>query len=266
MHGPAVVPTQTDADVSDDQENAMAFDNLKLRGVAHDIKGLMTRAGLAAELLAQHKDEHVQRQADRIARAVERVNSICQSELQPVADPSLPLMHNCDQTRDMLKSIVALAQDKHKNSGVPIAFQVTVDPLVAFTVDGLALFRVLLELVTNAARTIVEYGGSQVSIDVAPEAGFILFRLSTNGPKMSRRLMHYLYPCANSAAEVDRATNSGLATAARVTRQLGGEILLGSTKSETHALVVSIPFEPVRKSSEPCVRARADTHLLQTTS
>ncbi|WP_299285044.1 hypothetical protein [uncultured Tateyamaria sp.] len=243
----------------------MSFDHLKMRGIAHDIKGLMTRAGLAAELLGQHKDEHVQRQADRITRAIQRVNAICRSELQPSTDPALPRLHNCDDTRQLLDNIVDFTRDSQKNSGVAIDFKVSVAPLVIFTVDGLALFRVLLDLSTNAARTIAEYGGSQVCIDAVAEPGFVVFRLSTDGPQMSQRFMNYLYPCADPAAEGEAHVSTTLLTASTVIRQLGGEMKLDTPASGQNALLVRVPVEPpaLPQPAGSATRKDATTPTLQ---
>ncbi|WP_299147219.1 hypothetical protein [uncultured Tateyamaria sp.] len=222
----------------------MPFDNLKMRGVAHDIKGLMTRAGLAAELLEQHKDEHVQRQADRITRAIQRMNAICRSELQPSVDAALPQLHNCDDTRQLLGNIADFTRDHQKKSGVPIEFKVSVAPLVIFTVDGSALFRVLLDLLTNTARAVAECGGSQVSIDAVAEPGFVVFRLSTDVPQVLQRFMDHLYPCADPASEGEAHVSTTLLTASTVLHQLGGEMKLDTSVSVQNALLIRVPAEP----------------------
>ncbi len=100
----------------------MTKDSVTMRSVAHDIKGLLTRANLAVELLGRHDDETVRLKADRIMRAVDQIALICQRDLAPPINCSRAELHECREVVKLMEKVVSNARSGHEPQPRPVPY------------------------------------------------------------------------------------------------------------------------------------------------
>ena len=208
-----------------------------------ELRFLISSASLAASILGSHADVNVRRQSDRIQEALERTVCVCQAALHPIHDPDIPREHSSEDILKLLGKVAAFAKLQNPAREGSVQVSASVRPGVRLSVDGVLLFRVLLDLICNAQRTVFEYGGKTVMIVATPETGHVTFSLSTDSPAMSKEFMEYLYPnCTNGCERNDRRPTGISATFASL-GLLGASTRIHGSRTGTWALEIRLPVK-----------------------
>ena len=213
--------------------------HLKMRGIAHDINGLMTRASLAAEHLAAHSDPAVNSHAGNIVEAIDRVTEICRQEL--TQSSKMPGdrddCHYC--IGQLVQQVVDIVGVDHLSSATEIMFSQAVERDLNLTRHASSLFRVIFNLTLNAARAIAQHGGSWIEIEVVQDYDRVFIEISDDGPGLPDHVLGYLYPRADGGIAPQGPIGAGLVTTASLAREIGGELrLIKSTPAGTRFCVV----------------------------
>lgn len=208
--------------------------DLTLRGIAHDINGIMARASLAAEQLREHDDAIVRARAEQIAVAVDRVVDICRDQLAQqlqVSDKKL-LGQNCLQA--LLNQVADMAVLEAVASGQKVGFRMAVAPNTAVSCHPASLFRILLNLAFNGVTAMTAHGGSRLDISVTRAFGRVYFDIADDGPGLPDHVLAYLYPRADGQVVREGHIGTGLITAVTLAKSMDGELrLIKSDQSGT---------------------------------
>lgn len=213
--------------------------HLKMRGIAHDINGLMARASLAAEQLAGHSDANVSASASNIVQAIDKVTEICRQELAEANSGPDCRTESAFCIEQLVQQVIEIVSVDHVSSAKDIAFLKAVEQDLKLSRHPSSLFRMLFNLTLNSARAIAKKGGSWIEIEVAQAYGKVFLEISDDGPGLPDHVLAYLYPRADGGIAPQGPIGSGLITTASLAREMGGELrLIKSTSAGTRFCVV----------------------------
>jgi signal transduction histidine kinase len=188
--------------------------------VSHDLRGILTPALLTAERLQLNQDPKVQRAGETLMMAVDRATDLVRRTLDYAREGPPPL--------DLAPVDLARLADEAVESARPLGSMFRLDnavrPEVLVRADRMQLFRVLVNLLRNAAeagarkaRITAQLAGPTVAIDIADD-----------GPGLPDAARADLFrPFAGSVRR--GGTGLGLAIARDLMVAHGGEIELVET-------------------------------------
>ncbi|MEM9761677.1 MAG: HAMP domain-containing sensor histidine kinase [Pseudomonadota bacterium] len=212
-----------------------------IRGLAHDINGLMARAALAAENLRVHSDAGVARDADRIGRAIEEVVEICRDGLRNNQMLEPTTLQDAGEVSDLLDRVATLVSLECQLSPHPINFRLSVDADVAVCCSRVRLFRVLFNLAVNAANAISTGHGGSVTIKAVQGDGQISFDVVDDGPGLPPHVLAFLFPTAPASRRPKGRLGTGLITAINISKEMGGSLSLLQTGPTGTAFRLTVP-------------------------
>lgn len=273
-----IVPSQrsdeigvAERELSDMQRDLMSMLNQKSRlaalGLAvskinHDLRNLLASAQLLSDQLASVPDPRVQRFAPKLVRSLERAIAFCQSTLSyGRAQEAAP-----DRRMMLVEPVVLEVRETAGlgNAGlgndVSIAWVAAIERGLAVDADPDQLFRVLLNLVRNAAQALESHasgdgGPQQIRITGKREGAVAILEVSDTGPGVPERTREHLFEAFQTSGRPG-GSGLGLAIAAELVRAHGGDIhLVEGTIGATFRIV--IPDRPVELLSIRNERQRA---------
>jgi signal transduction histidine kinase len=201
-------------------------------------------------------DPRVQRFAPKLMRSLERAIAFCQSTLSyGRAQEAAP-----DRRMILLEPVVAEVRESAGLASDAITWISAVERGLAVDADPDQLFRVLLNLVRNAAQALEGRPGSdaairQIRITGRREGSVAILEVADTGPGVPQKAREHLFEAFQSSGRPG-GTGLGLAIAAELVRAHGGEIhLVEGTIGATFR--IAIPDRPVELLSVRNERARA---------
>jgi signal transduction histidine kinase len=268
-----IVPSQrsdeigvAERELSDMQRDLMSMLNQKSRlaalGLAvskinHDLRNLLASAQLLSDQLASVPDPRVQRFAPKLVRSLERAIAFCQSTLSyGRAQEAAP-----DRRMMLIEPVVLeVRETAGLANDVTIAWVAAIERGLAIDADPDQLFRVLLNLVRNAAQALESHasgdgGPQQIRITGKREGAVAILEVSDTGPGVPERTRAHLFEAFQTSGRPG-GSGLGLAIAAELVRAHGGDIhLVEGTIGATFRIV--IPDRPVELLSIRNERQRA---------
>ncbi len=197
-----------------------------IAGLTHHIKNILTGLNSSAELIDMALNAGNMAQVTKtwpvLRRSAQRISGFVQ-DLLIFAKPRTPVIRQCEALRivaDVGETLRDAFERKH------IALEVRpgegVDPILA---DPDALFRCLINLVTNAADAVPESGGRvEISLNRTPQ-GWLEITITDNGPGIPAEMRERVFELFFSTKGV-RGTGLGLASAAKIALEHGGALVL----------------------------------------
>lgn len=239
------------------QKSRLAALGLAVSKINHDLRNLLASSQLLSDQLASVPDPRVQRFAPKLLRSLERAIALCQSTLSyGRAQEAAP-----DRRMVSIDTIVAEVRESAGLGGsAAIAWVSAIERGLMIDADPDQLFRILLNLVRNAAQALESQGKSdvatpQIRITGRREGTAAIIEIADTGPGMPLKARDHLFE-AFQASDRAGGTGLGLAIAAELVRAHGGEIhLVEGTIGATFR--ISIPDRPVELSALRSERARA---------
>ena len=228
----------------------MLDENLRLGGVAHDFKGLLTRAWMAIDQLEMHSDAPVRRQAQRANSALEQIQALCLREFDAAKGSDGEQFFNAQDLKAFLRKTFSLATPKHHAEHCLLSHRISVEQGVSLTIDAPILFRVLFNLISNATTAMAKHGGGELFLDAKDCGSSVLFNILDKGPGLPDHVLAYLFPCAEAGPRQRGRIGEGLITAVSLSKELGGEILLVDTGAQGTAFQLSVPTRPSQSSHQ----------------
>jgi len=239
------------------QKNHLAALGLAISKVNHDLRNLLASAQLFSDRLAGLPDPQVQRFAPKLMRALERAIAFCQSIMSygRVQEPPP------DRRRIALE---ALVEEVRETVGLAsegrIGSQVMIEPGLIVDADPDQLYRVLLNLVRNAAQALETRAPNnpvrdQIRISGRREDNRVVIDVTDTGPGLPEKARAHLFEAFQGSTRTGGA-GLGLAIAAELVRAHGGDInLVEGTEGATFRIV--IPDRAVEIETRRRERARA---------
>src|SRR4051794_12633396 len=238
------------------QKSRLAALGLAVSKINHDLRNLLASSQLLSDQLASVPDPRVQRFAPKLMRSLERAIAFCQSTLSyGRAQEAAP-----DRRMILIEPVVA---EVRESAGLATDASITwicaIERGLAIDADPDQLFRVLLNLVRNAAQALEGRAGGdaaqQIRITGRREGTVAIIEVSDTGPGVPAKARDHLFE-AFQASGRPGGSGLGLAIAAELVRAHGGDIhLVEGTIGATFR--IAIPDRPVELQSVRSERARA---------
>lgn len=249
------------------QKSRLAALGLAVSKINHDLRNLLASAQLLSDQLASVPDPRVQRFAPKLVRSLERAIAFCQSTLSygraQEAAPDRRMML-VEPVVLEVRETAGLGNAGLGNAGlgndVSIAWVAAIERGLAVDADPDQLFRVLLNLVRNAAQALESHasgdgGPQQIRITGKREGAVAILEVSDTGPGVPERTREHLFEAFQTSGRPG-GSGLGLAIAAELVRAHGGDIhLVEGTIGATFRIV--IPDRPVELLSIRNERQRA---------
>jgi signal transduction histidine kinase len=237
------------------QKSRLAALGLAVSKINHDLRNLLASSQLLSDQLSSVPDPRVQRFAPKLMRSLERAIAFCQSTLSyGRAQEAAP-----DRRMIAIEPVVAeVRETAGLASDVSITWVTAIERSLAVDADPDQLFRVLLNLVRNAAQALEgnpDPASMQIRVTGRREGAVAILEVSDTGPGVPQRARDHLFEAFQSSSRPG-GSGLGLAIAAELVRAHGGEIsLVEGTIGATFRIV--IPDRPVELLSVRNERARA---------
>jgi signal transduction histidine kinase len=239
------------------QKSRLAALGLAVSKINHDLRNLLASSQLLSDQLASVPDPRVQRFAPKLMRSLERAIAFCQSTL------SYGRAQEAAPDRRMI-AIEPVVNEVRESAGLAsdasIAWISAIERGLVIDADPDQLFRVLLNLVRNAAQALEgrprsDAAAQQIRITGRREGAVAIVEVSDTGPGVPAKARDHLFE-AFQASGRPGGSGLGLAIAAELVRAHGGDIhLVEGTIGATFR--IAIPDRPVELQTVRNERARA---------
>jgi signal transduction histidine kinase len=239
------------------QKSRLVALGLAVSKINHDLRNLLASAQLISDQLASVPDPRVQRFTPKLMRSLERAIAFCQSTL------SYGRAQEAAPDRRMMP-IEPIVMEVRETAGLAndasISWITAIERGLAADADPDQLFRVLLNLVRNAAQALESNPNSdrasmQIRVSGRREGAVTILEVSDTGPGMPQKTREHLFEAFQTSGR-SGGSGLGLAIAAELVRAHGGNIqLVEGTIGATFRIV--IPDRPVELLSVRNERARA---------
>jgi signal transduction histidine kinase len=227
------------------QKSRLAALGLAVSKINHDLRNLLASSQLLSDQLASVPDPRVQRFAPKLMRSLERAIAFCQSTLSygraQEAAPDRRLIP-IEPVVAEVRETAGLANDATITWISAIERGLTVDA------DPDQLFRVLLNLVRNAAQALESHATSdrasmQIRVTGRREGAVAILEVSDTGPGVPAKSRDHLFEAFQTSGRPG-GSGLGLSIAAELVRLHGGDIhLVEGTIGATFR--IAIPDRPV---------------------
>lgn len=212
-----------------------------MRSAAHDIRGYLASASLATEHLSTHGDAQVARRAEWIAKAIDQVIGICQSDLAEMAQAPPLTAHSAAAIKSLLEQIRALIAPQFGGRSDHSLLTITVADDVCIKCHQTSLFRILYNLTVNAARAVRAHSGSRVDLAVMRDGRTIQFVISDDGPGLPKHIIEHLYPRIDRPAPRGQRIGYGLMTAVSLAQEMQGSLHLIESGATGTKFLLNLP-------------------------
>jgi signal transduction histidine kinase len=199
--------------------------------VSHDLRGILTPALLTAERLQLNRDPRVQRAGEVLAQAVDRATDLVRRTLE-YAREGPPLL---ELGPVALAPLVNEAAETARPLGPRLRLENTIDDAVLVRADRIQLFRVLTNLLRNAA----EAGAQTVRVSARHKSPTLSIEIADDGPGLPEAVRADLFrPFAGTMQR--GGSGLGLAIARDLMVAHGGSIELVSTGADGTAFRLTL--------------------------
>src|ERR1700687_5715325 len=226
------------------QKSRLAALGLAVSKINHDLRNLLASSQLLSDQLASAPDPRVQRFAPKLMRSLERAIAFCQSTLSyGRAQEAAP-----DRRMILIEPVVVeVRESAGLASDASIAWISAIERGLTIDADPDHLFRILLNLVRNAAQTLENHPRSdaatqQIRITGRREGSVAIVEVSDTGPGVPQKARDHLFEAFQPSGRPGGSA-LGLAIAAELVRAHGGDIhLVEGTIGATFR--IAIPDRP----------------------
>lgn len=238
------------------QKSRLAALGLAVSKINHDLRNLLASSQLLSDQLASVPDPRVQRFAPKLMRSLERAIAFCQSTLSygKVQEPAP------DRRLVAVEPVVAEVRETAGLSpDASITWVAAIERGLKIDADPDQLFRVLLNLVRNAAQALDSLSGDvgvrQIRITGRREGSVTILEVSDTGPGVPAKVREHLFEAFRGAGRPG-GSGLGLTIAAELVRAHDGDIqLVEGTLGATFR--ITIPDRPVELQTFWTERASA---------
>jgi signal transduction histidine kinase len=207
--------------------------------IQHDLRNILSSAQLASDRLSKIDDPVVQRLAPRLIAALDRAVSLAANTLRfGRADEHPPARRVV-----LLAPIVDEAIEANlPGDGTEQAPQMTntIEPSLMIDADPEQLYRIVLNLIRNAAQVLSERPEGAVIVRAHRELRQVQIDIEDNGPGIPEAVRARLFE-AFAASGRPGGSGLGLAIARDLARAHGGDVTLVATAATGTSFRITIP-------------------------
>jgi signal transduction histidine kinase len=206
--------------------------------IQHDLRNILASAQLASDRLARIDDPVVKRLAPRIVSSLDHAVTLATRTLRfGRADEHPPRRERfalAPLVDEVGEAAIAVEGD------ASIEFDNRVDPTLEANADHEQLYRMLLNLIRNAAEAVNSRDGGRIEVSAEQENTNLAIRIRDNGtgiPDLVRAKLFQPFAASTRSA----GTGLGLAIARDLARAHGGDVVLESTGESGTCFRIDIP-------------------------
>ena len=188
------------------QKSRLAALGLAVSKINHDLRNLLASSQLLSDQLASVPDPRVQRFAPKLMRSLERAIAFCQSTLSyGRAQEAAP-----DRRMILVEPVVAeVRESAGLAADASIAWISAIERGLSIDADPDQLFRVLLNLVRNAAQALEsrpkgDAAALQIRITGRREGTVAIIEVSDTGPGVPARAREHLFEAFQTSGPARR--------------------------------------------------------------
>ncbi len=211
------------------QKSRLAALGLAVSKINHDLRNMLSNAQLISDRMTSVPDPTVQRFAPKLIASLDRAIRLCTetlkfgktSELPPerARFPLVPLIEEC------AGSLGVIGHGR-------IGWRLIADHDLQIDADREQLFRVLTNLLRNAAQSLEAAAGNgaqpEITVEVLRAGGVVIIDVADNGPGVPMNVRKHLFEPFSGSTR-DGGTGLGLAIAAEIARAHGGQLTLAAS-------------------------------------
>ncbi len=209
--------------------------------IAHDICGLTTSLVLASERLASHQDRAVVAEARRLSDLTNRILEICQCEL---VNDFKPEPHTLECLTLLLADIDLAIVPARVSEFEPYEVLLQVEGEIAFDCNAPMLFRVLYNLIVNAAAAVEGVDSPRIDIFATQHERRLYVQVADNGRGMPEKVAQSLRTMARGDTNVEGFEGSGLLSTIKLLHRNGGSLKLINTGPDGTRMGFFLPVVP----------------------
>lgn len=205
--------------------------------IQHDLRNILSSAQLASDRLSTIADPVVQRLAPRLVASIDHAVALATNTLRyGRAEENPP-----ERRRFHLKPLIdEAAESALASAREPVAFINETDPLLEIDADSEKLFRIVLNLLRNAAQALEKSSAPAITVSAKRDARHVLIDIADNGPGIPLALRERLFQPFATAARAG-GSGLGLAISRDLARAHGGDISLVSSSEKGTRFRIDIP-------------------------
>lgn len=207
--------------------------------IQHDLRNILASAQLASDRLARIDDPVVKRLAPRIVSSLDHAVTLATRTLRfGRADEHPPRRERFALAP--LVDEVGEAAITGEAGDFAVQFDNGVDPTLEANADHEQLYRILLNLIRNAAEAVKSQDGGRIEVSAEQENANLAIRIGDNGtgiPDVVRAKLFQPFAASTRSA----GTGLGLAIARDLARAHGGDVVLESTGESGTCFRIDIP-------------------------
>lgn len=214
------------------QKNALAALGAAVAKINHDLRNILSSALLVSDSLAASADPEAQRQAPKVAAAIERAIRLCGDVLSfarrdaPKPRPSRFLL------AELANEIVADLTAHYPDA----TLRLEIAPGLTLNADHEHLRRVFDNLIRNA----LEAGARTVTVTANAEADRLALEIRDDGPGIPAKIAENLFKPFSGSVKAD-GSGLGLAIVRELLSAQGGEITLAATGPDGTIFAITLP-------------------------
>jgi signal transduction histidine kinase len=206
--------------------------------IQHDLRNILASAQLASDRLVRVDDPVVKRLAPRIVSSLNHAVTLATRTLRFGRADEHPPRRERFALAPLIDEVgeAAIAGE----GDVAIAFDNTIDPTLEANADHEQLYRMLLNLIRNAAEAVRSRDGARIEVSAEQQNGNLAIRIRDNGggiPDLVRAKLFQPFAASTRSA----GTGLGLAIARDLARAHGGDVVLESTGESGTCFRIAIP-------------------------
>lgn len=206
--------------------------------ISHDLRNMLTTAQLLTDRIEASADPGVRRTAPKLVGSLARAISLCERTLTFGRAEELPPAPAPVALGRLVEEVL---ENEREGAGEGVSFAADLAPGLCVLADPDQLFRVLSNLVRNAAQAIEAAGKpGTVTVSAAEVAGGSEIRVRDTGPGLPQKARDNLFqPFRGSVRQ--GGSGLGLVIAADLVRGHGGTLVLEETGSKGSTFRISLP-------------------------
>ena len=226
------------------QKNRLAALGLAVSKVSHDLRNMLSSAHLISDRLSMVNDPTVQKFAPKLIASLDRAISLCAQTLKYGRAEEPPPRREKFMLNLLVDEVIeSIAVD----ASIRIVLYNNVPPNLSIDADRDQLFRVLTNLVRNAAQALEQRESEgpglkegTITLKAWREGTVVSMSISDNGPGIPEHVQGRLFEAFQSSARPG-GTGLGLTIAADLVRAHGGQLWLTSSGPEGTTFMMTLP-------------------------
>jgi signal transduction histidine kinase len=213
-----------------------------LAKISHDLRNMLSTGQLMADRLEMSRDPLVGRTLPKLIGSLDRAINLCQRTLAYGAAEEAPPELRQVRLRALTEEVaegLGLGSD-----GSPVRWEVAIPQQYTVLADPEQLYRVLANLMRNAAEAITASGRpGEIRVVAEETAEAQVVRVSDTGPGMPAKALENLFRPFRGGTRRG-GTGLGLAIAQELVHAHGGELKLVSSTTEGTEFEIRLPIAP----------------------